>query len=87
MLVFVRRFVSVKRIIKQKYSFLLIEDCLSRLSDKKVFTVLDLKDGFYQINVHPDHTKYFFFVIPDGHSNLKNSLLVIARPRLKFKKG
>lgn len=51
---------------KQKYPFPLIEDCLSRLSNKSVFTLLDLKDSFHQIKVHPDSTKYFSFAMPDG---------------------
>lgn len=54
------------RIFRQKYPFPIIEDYLTRLADKKVFTVLDLKDGFHQIKVHPDDTKYFSFVTPDG---------------------
>lgn len=54
------------RTIKQKYPFWLIEDCLTRLSDKSVFTLLDLKDGFHHIKIHPDHTKYFSFATPDG---------------------
>lgn len=35
------------RVHKQKYPFLLIEDCLARLGNKSVFTLLDLKDGFH----------------------------------------
>lgn len=54
------------RVIKQKYPFPLMEDCFSRLGNKKVFTLLDLKDGFHQIDVHPDHSKYFAFATPDG---------------------
>jgi len=54
------------RVMKQRYPFPLIEDCLSRLGNKRVFTLLDLKDGFHQIRVHPDHCKYFSFATPDG---------------------
>jgi len=54
------------RVEKQKYPFPLIEDCLVKLSDKSVFTLLDMKDGFHQISVHPEHTKYFSFATPDG---------------------
>ena len=54
------------RILKQKYPFPLIEDCLAQLSDRSVFTLLDLKDGFQQIKVNPRHTKYFSFATPDG---------------------
>jgi len=55
-----------KRIMKQKYPFLFIEDCLAHLGSKSIFTLLDLKDGFHQIKIHPDHTKYFSFATPDG---------------------
>jgi hypothetical protein len=54
------------RVIKQKYPFPVIEDCLSRLSNKSVFTLLDLRDGFHQIKVHPEDTKFFAFATPDG---------------------
>jgi len=54
------------RVIKQKYPFPLIEDCLARLSDKRVYSLLDLKDGFHQIKVNPEYTKYFSFATPDG---------------------
>lgn len=54
------------RTIKQKYPFPIIEDCLSRLSNKNVFTLLDLKDGFYQIKIYHNYTKYFAFATPDG---------------------
>jgi len=54
------------RIAKQKYPFLVIEDCLACLINKSIFTLLDLKDGFHQIKVHDQSTKYFSFAIPDG---------------------
>lgn len=54
------------RVIKQKYPFPIIEDCLSRLANKKVFTLLNFKDSFHQIRVHEDSTKYFSFATPDG---------------------
>jgi len=54
------------RIAKQKYPFPVIEDCLSRLVNKTVFTLIDLKDGFHQIKVHENSTKYFAFATPDG---------------------
>lgn len=46
------------RVVKQKYPFPVIEECLARLSNKKVFSLLDLKDSFHQIAVHKDSTKY-----------------------------
>lgn len=55
-----------EREYKQKYPFPVIEDCLARLNGKSVFTLLDLKDGFHQIRIHLEHTKYFAFATPDG---------------------
>jgi len=54
------------RVIKQRYPFPLIEDCIARLGDKSVFTLLDLKDGFHHLKIYPEHTKYFAFATPDG---------------------
>lgn len=50
-----------QRIYQQKYPFPIIDDQLDKLYDKKYFIKLDLKDGFHQIAIHPDHTKYFAF--------------------------
>ncbi|XP_011869954.1 PREDICTED: uncharacterized protein LOC105563185 [Vollenhovia emeryi] len=54
------------RVERQKYPFPVIEECLTRLSDKTIFTLLDLKDSFHQIKVEKDSTKYFAFATPDG---------------------
>lgn len=43
------------RVIKQHYPFPNTEDCLSRLNDMTVFSILDLKDGFHHIKIHPEH--------------------------------
>lgn len=51
---------------KSKNSFLIIEDCPLRLGNKTVFTLLDMRDSFHQIEVHPEYTKFFAFAIPDG---------------------
>jgi len=56
---------------KQKYPFPVIEECLSRLGNKNVFTLLDLKDSFHQIRVKDNCTKYFAFATPDGQYEFK----------------
>ena len=53
------------KVVRQKFPFPVIEDCLARLTNKHVFTLLDLRDGFHQIKVHPDFTKFFAFATPD----------------------
>lgn len=55
-----------ERVFKQKYPFPIIEDCLTKISNKSIFSILDLKDGFHNIKIHPEHTKFFAFAILDG---------------------
>jgi len=60
-----------ERIVKQKYPFPLIEDCLARLGNKSVFILLDLKDGLHlSIKIHPDYQKYFAFAHRMANLNL-----------------
>lgn len=39
---------------------------LDKLYGKKIFTKLDVKNGFHQILIHADDTKYFSFTTPSG---------------------
>lgn len=55
-----------QRIYQQKYPFSIIDDQLDSLYGKKYFTKLDLKDGFHQIPIHPESTKYFSFATHNG---------------------
>ncbi|XP_066597475.1 uncharacterized protein [Prorops nasuta] len=54
------------RVYRQHYPFPVIEDFLSRLNGKSAFSLLEMKDGFHQIKLHPDSTKYFAFATPDA---------------------
>lgn len=54
------------RVEKQKFPFPVIEDILTYLKGKSVFSLIDLKDGFHLLKLHHDHTKYFAFATPDG---------------------
>lgn len=55
-----------QRMFPQKFPFLIIEDQLDQLYGKAIFTKLDLRDGFHQIHIHSDDTKYFAFATPRG---------------------
>jgi len=57
---------TLHRVMKQKYPFPVIENCLAHLGSRTIFTLLDLKDGFHQIKIHPNYTKYFSFATSDG---------------------
>jgi hypothetical protein len=44
-----------------------IDDIFDRLSGSYFFTTVDLKSGYWQIEMHPDSIQYTAFVTPDGH--------------------
>jgi len=73
------------RIHKQKYPFPVIEDCLA-LSNKSVFTLLNLKDSFHQIKIADDSTKYFAFATPDGQYEYKYLPFGYAETPAEFQK-
>lgn len=56
-----------KKVIKDRYPLPLIEDQLDALQDAKVFSTLDLKNGFFHVPVDDASRKYTAFVVPDGH--------------------
>ena len=51
---------------KDSYPLPLIGDQLDRLQSSKLFSVLDLKDGFFHVPLHKNSRKYTAFVVPDG---------------------
>lgn len=51
---------------RDNYPLPLIDDCLEYASNKRVFTLLDLKSGFHQIRIAESSTKYTSFVTPEG---------------------
>lgn len=52
--------------VKDRFPLPRIEDCLDRLKGKRVFSLIDLKNGFHHILIHEDSIKYTSFVTPDG---------------------
>ena len=56
-----------KIIVRDRYPLPLIEDLLDKLQEAKIFSTLDLKDGFFHVPIEEDSTKYTAFVVPDGH--------------------
>lgn len=55
-----------RKIIRDRFPMPLIEDCIDSLSNAKVFSTLDLKNGFFHVPVAEDSRKYTSFVTPDG---------------------
>ncbi|KMQ89167.1 hypothetical protein RF55_11226 [Lasius niger] len=47
----------------------------------------NLKDGFHQIKVHPDHTKYFAFATPDGQFEMDEAVRISEIAPFKMAAG
>ena len=52
--------------VKDNFPSQLIDDNIDRLRNKKFFTTLDLKDGYYNVKMAQDSIKYTSFVTPLG---------------------
>lgn len=55
-----------KKIIKDRYPLPLIEDQLDRLQNAKIFSTLDLRNGFFHVEITEDSCKYTSFIVPNG---------------------
>lgn len=60
-----------KKIVKDKYPLPIMEELLEQLGDATIFSVLDLKNGFFHVDVSAESRKYTAFVTPDGHYEFK----------------
>lgn len=75
-----------KKIIKDRYPLPLIEDQIDQLQETKVFTTLDLKNGFFHVPIDENSRKYTAFITAFDHFEfcrvpfeLCNSPAVFAR--------
>lgn len=55
-----------KKIIKDRYPLPIIDELLEKFCGAKVFSTLDLRNGFFHVDVDPTSIKYTSFVTPDG---------------------
>ncbi|GFX06077.1 hypothetical protein TNCV_446521 [Trichonephila clavipes] len=55
-----------RKLVKDRFPLPLIEDVLDRLQGAKVHTTLDLKNGFFHVDVNEDCKHLTSFVVPDG---------------------
>lgn len=62
-----------KKIIKDRYPMPLIEDQLDALQGAKVFTTLDLKNGFFHVPVNEESQKYLSFVTHGGQYTFRKT--------------
>ncbi|GFV58707.1 retrovirus-related Pol polyprotein from transposon 412 [Trichonephila clavipes] len=55
-----------QQLVKDKFPLTLIEDVLDTLQGAKVYSTLDLRNGFLHVDVDEDCRKYVSFIVPDG---------------------
>ncbi|GFV01112.1 hypothetical protein TNCV_1010331 [Trichonephila clavipes] len=55
-----------QKLVKDKFPLPLIEDVLDTLKEVKVYSTLDLRNGFFHVDVDEDCRKYTSFIVPDG---------------------
>ncbi|GFV87803.1 retrovirus-related Pol polyprotein from transposon 297 [Trichonephila clavipes] len=51
---------------RDKFPLPIIEDVLDTLQEAKVYSTLDLRNGFFHVDVDEDCRKYTSFIVPDG---------------------
>lgn len=56
-----------KHVVKDRYPLPVIEDQIDKLQGAKIFSTLDLKNGFFHVPVEESSIKYTAFVTPRGH--------------------
>jgi len=55
-----------KKIIRDRYPLPLVEDQLDALQGAKLYSTLDLRNGFFHVPVDESSCKYTAFITPDG---------------------
>ncbi|GFY68439.1 retrovirus-related Pol polyprotein from transposon gypsy [Trichonephila inaurata madagascariensis] len=55
-----------QKLVKDKFPLPLIEDVSDTLQEAKVYSTLDLRIGYFHVDVDEDCRKYTSFIIPDG---------------------
>ncbi|GFW16315.1 hypothetical protein TNCV_4264801 [Trichonephila clavipes] len=55
-----------QKLVKDKFPLPIIEDVLNTLQEAKVYSTLDLRNGFFHVDVDVDCRKYTSFIVPDG---------------------
>lgn len=55
-----------KKVIRDRFPLPIMEDVMDILQGAAVFTTLDLRDGFFHVDVSEESVKYLSFIVPDG---------------------
>lgn len=55
-----------EKVVKDRYPLPLMEDVIESLHGYKVYSSIDLRNGFYHVDVEESSVKYTSFITPDG---------------------
>lgn len=55
-----------RKTVHDRYPMPIVQDQIDQLHGAKLFSTIDLKDGFHHVPVNEDSRKYTAFVTPDG---------------------
>lgn len=50
-----------------RYPLPIIEDQIDKLQGARVYTTLDLENGFFHVAIEEESSKYTAFIVPNGH--------------------
>ena len=76
-----------KAICREHHGILIAEDIASRLSGKKVFSVVDEKDGFWQVPLDDESSCLYKFNTPYGRYRFNKCPSASSPPQRSFRRG
>lgn len=75
-----------KKIIKDRYPLLLIDDQLDALQGASVYSTIDLRNGFFHVPIDKESRKYTSFVVPDGQYEFLYALFGLCNSPAVFQR-
>lgn len=75
-----------KYLLRDNYPIPVIEDQLNVLKGKQYFSILDLKDGFFHINMAEESVKYTAFITPFGQFEFLKMPFGLKTAPIRFQK-
>ena len=76
-----------KAICREHHGILIAEDIASRLSGKKVFSVVHEKDGFWQVPLDDESSYLYKFNTPYGRYRFNKCPSALSPPQRSFRRG